>query len=381
MGGFAYMRLISLFLCGMVAYVQHFYAQAIHAQHSCVQHLRAQHVHVQDLINLEEGIQDFVLETKQIIIPEFPGAFNPAIVRWRGGILMSFRTRDAAMVSNFGIGLVWLDNNFNPVSKPQILEVQEEYPSAARRQDPRFIVVDQQLYMVYSNFVQVEKEKTRRVFVAQVQYEQGRFFAKNVVCLHPFEGWSKRWEKNWVPFDYHGTMLLAYSLLPHRILEPEKSGACATKSVTVSDIDWSWGELRGGTPAILEEEYIAFFHSSKNMATTYSNGEKMQHYVMGAYTFSAQPPFAITRISPEPIVAENFYNGKEYNTWKPLRVVFPMGLIADEDYFWVSYGRQDHEMWIAKLDKKKLYASLAPVSLKRRRVRQILSTKNLFRPR
>ena len=79
---------------------------------------------------------------------------------------------------------------------------------------------------------------------------------------------------------------------------------------------------------------------------------------MGAYTFTARPPFAITHISAHPIVAKTFYHVPEYPTWKPLRVVFPMGCIADENYFWVTYGRQDFEIWVAKIDKKGLYASL-----------------------
>ena len=80
----------------------------------------------------------------------------------------------------------------------------------------------------------------------------------------------------------------------------------------------------------------------------------MNHYLMGAYTFDANPPYALMGASPEPLVAETFYEGPMYNTWKPLREIFPMGIIVKNDIAWVSYGRQDHEIWVAKIDLKGL---------------------------
>ena len=86
----------------------------------------------------------------------------------------------------------------------------------------------------------------------------------------------------------------------------------------------------------------------------------MTHYFMGAYLFQDQPPFAIEKISPMPIISPDFYKGPNHKTWKPLRVIFPCGFIYDENFIWVSYGRQDHEAWLIKLDRKKLMKSLIP---------------------
>ncbi|MEI8125500.1 MAG: hypothetical protein WCG42_07080, partial [Parachlamydiaceae bacterium] len=85
------------------------------------------------------------------------------------------------------------------------------------------------------------------------------------------------------------------------------------------------------------------------------------HYFMGAYTFQAEYPFAITGLSHYPIVHKSFYEGPMYKTWKPLRVVFPSGFIVEGDDIWLLYGRQDHEVWVAKIDKTKLLLSLKPV--------------------
>ncbi len=82
---------------------------------------------------------------------------------------------------------------------------------------------------------------------------------------------------------------------------------------------------------------------------------------MGAYTFAKEPPFAITAMSQSPIIGKNFYHGPEYTMIKPCRVVFPCGIVIDDQCVWVVFGRQDHEVWMAKLDKRGLYANLIPV--------------------
>ncbi len=315
----------------------------------------------ESFIDFEKNAQDFVLETKQIFIPAYKGAFNPSIVRWQDKILLSFRVRDEHMISTFEVGLVWLNDDLSIASTPQILKLIDNPTEYSQIQDPRFIVQNEKLFIIYNNFITYQDTPTRRMFIAEVHYENDKFSVKNPQCLHPFEGCSKRWEKNWAPFIYNDTILFAYSLSPHRIVQPLVTGECVTVHNTESSIHWALGELRGGTPAMLDgDEYLAFFHTSHKVASTHSNGKQMPHYFMGAYTFSVQPPFNITRISPEPIVGKNFYNGPAHNTWKPLRVVFPMGYIMDEDYIWISYGRQDFEVWIAKIDKKGLYKSLVP---------------------
>jgi predicted GH43/DUF377 family glycosyl hydrolase len=100
------------------------------------------------------------------------------------------------------------------------------------------------------------------------------------------------------------------------------------------------------------------------MLTAHSEGKTILHYFMGAYTFSSEPPFAITKISPEPIVVKGFYSGVPYTSyyWKKCqRVIFPAGYIYDSDYVWIAYGREDHEIWIVKLYREGLMQSLVPV--------------------
>lgn len=318
--------------------------------------------------DLESATQNFVLETKRIEIPEYPHAFNPGIVRFQGRLLMSFRTiPDPKKSFNSEIGLVFLDEKFCPVGKPQLLSLRDESSIApCRAEDARLIVVGNRLFMVYDDNTEVMSSKGGfRVYVTEIHYDGEHFIADPIECLKHFENENKNIrEKAWVPFEFKRKLLLAYSILPHKIFYPrlDGTGICDTVACTESNISWDWGILRGGTPAFLEKEgYLAFFHSSIALASAYSSGKQLAHYFIGAYLFSREPPFDILKTSPEPIIGKNFYNGTLYKPyWKPIRCVFPCGYISDDQNIWITYGRDDHETWIVKMDKKGLLNSLVP---------------------
>jgi predicted GH43/DUF377 family glycosyl hydrolase len=328
-----------------------------------------QNLPLTNLIDLDKMRQNFVLETKRIEFPEYPGAFNPSIIRWRGCLLMSFRFYNMQNGSTNPFALVWLDENFEPISTPQAFELPFHNPVLpSKQQDPRLISVGERLFVVYNNILEnVIHREIRRMYIAELSYDGEKFTASEPECLVNYEGKNEmRYEKNWVPFEYHGNLLLGYSLVPHRILCPLfGEQACETIATSKGNIQWKWGVPKGGTQALLDNDhYIAFFHSWIDLPTVQSNGRKISHYLTGAYTFEAHPPFSITAMSPEPIVADNFYLPPYYKTWKPLRCIFPGGIVLDENYVWISYGRQDHEVWIAKLDKKALMQSLIPIASK-----------------
>jgi len=315
------------------------------------------------MVDLDSLVTDYILEIKQINIPEYPDAFNPSIVRWHGELLLAFRIRDPETKSTNQIGFVWLDSDFQPTGSPRLLEFRYKNPLLpAKEQDPRLLVAEDTLYIVFNNIVGPVSEELRRMFVGTVQHEDGCFFVDSLSCMLHFEGATKKMEKNWSPFIWENQLLLAYSIHPHRIFRPLDSAMCESFPVAHSNVNWNWGELRGGTPALMwDGQYLAFFHSYKNIATVQSGGKIMSHYFMGAYTFSKDPPFALKHISSQPIVGDKFYNGPMYKTWKPLRVIFPGGYIFDDQYIWVVYGRQDHELWVVKLDRTGLFQNMIPI--------------------
>lgn len=319
--------------------------------------------------DLEDLVQDFVLETKQILIDGYPNAFNPSIIRYQGRLLLCFRFYESITGATDKIGLVWLDDELNPASSAQIIDFRLNDPFCImKRQDPRLVALGESLFIVYNNVLEFPKDREiRRMAFAELFFDGERFSAGNSDCFVRFEKERiDRSEKNWVPFEYNGELLLAYSLVPHRIFRPLfGKSECELVASTLGKMKWDWGVLRGGTPALLndEGEFLSFFHCSKSMCTVHSKGRSIPHYFMGAYTFSAEPPFELTRMSPMPIIGKNFYHGPAHKTWKPLVVVFPGGYVFDGPNIWIVYGRQDHEVWAVKIDKEGLLKSLVPITL------------------
>lgn len=319
------------------------------------------------LINLKEWVDPIILEEKQIIIPGYKDAFNPSIVRWRDGrLLLSFRTRDKLTNSPHLIGFAWLNEEFEVIGEPTLLTIYGGLPlKISRAQDPRLVRVKDTYYIVYNNIITEEDLEKRRMFLAPLNYIEGQFFIVDPTLMLKFEGDPKNsWrEKSWSPFDYEGTFLFSYSLNPHRVFYPlMDNNECKTLYKTEQNITWNFGEIRGGTPSLLiDDHYLGFFHSSIEMASFESKGKKMSHYFMGAYLFSKDPPFNLTHISQKPIIGSFFYTAPDYPSWKPLKAIFPAGFVMDDQYVYVVYGRQDHESWVIKIDKKELLKSLTPL--------------------
>jgi len=323
-----------------------------------------------EMIDLNSLAQDFVLETKRVEVPGYPYAFNPSMVRWRNFILMSFRTiPDPKKPFTCWIGVILLDQEFNPIGDAQILSTRDqESPVPPRGEDARLFFIGDKLYIAYSDnpYPKITGGGFRMV-LGELVYGNGLFSIHELRRLEDFEGRREDLrEKNWVPFEYNGRLHLAYSISPHRIFYPVPgTSTCKTVAETATSISCDWGILRGGTSALPIEtgEYLSFFHSVKRMATVNSKEKEVNHYFIGAYTFSSKPPFQILRCSPCPIVGPGFYSGASYKPyWGSILCVFPAGLIIDSNFIWISYGRQDHEIWVAKLHKQKLLDSLIPVS-------------------
>lgn len=127
-------------------------------------------------------------------------------------------------------------------------------------------------------------------------------------------------QKNWVPFLYNDTIYFIQRINPMHVLRVDSSvdptdwanSDLRMKIVSAADIvtiPWNYGEIRGGTNAILIDDfYLAFFHSRHYLPY---NGNRIT-YFMGAYTFSCRPPFTLLSISPQPIIHETLYSGWQY---------------------------------------------------------------------
>ena len=144
-------------------------------------------------------------------------------------------------------------------------------------------------------------------------------------------------EKNWLWFFHQDQLHLLYQTDPHIVCRFSPAGLFEQEHKTASakPMTWQWGTMRGGTPPVLTkdgDEYVSFFHSSLPDDTY------RRRYYMGAYAFESQPPFRVTRYTPEPLLA-----GSPDDIWfkgKPL-VVFPCGSRLKDDKWLVTMGIND----------------------------------------
>lgn len=143
---------------------------------------------------------------------------------------------------------------------------------------------------------------------------------------------------------------------------------------------WDWGELRGGSTALLVNNkfFLTFFHSRKYIHSDYGIRSWFETYFFGAYTFSMTPPFRILKISRAPIVLDEWYSGTTVHGNPFLDyVVFPLSAYITNETVRVfegdkeidvvtpvitlSVGRNDREAWMAKIRLDELLSSLVTV--------------------
>jgi|SRR5579862_1273906 len=306
---------------------------------------------------------ELVLSTKRIVLEEYPDAYNPSIIKVDEGYLMVFRYNPSpAYLWLSYIGVVLLDEEFNLISRPQLLKIRpQNSKTLSQAEDARIFSYKGRMFLIYNDNIDTpsptDKDK-REMFMAELFCNEG-FYTISTPRKLVYEEKRQHKEKNWTPFEYNGNLLITYTVHPHEILAPNlANGLCYRFDMTEAEIVWDWGTLRCSTPPVLDEgEYLAFFHSGVYTASPSSWGFNLWHYFMGAYTFAAKPPFHITRISPSPIIAEGFYTQSSY--WK--RVVYPGGCVVSGPRIHIAYGKDDSEIWIATLDKAALKRTLVLV--------------------
>lgn len=322
------------------------------------------------ILEVKKNKNDLVTSITKIFLPDYPDAHNPSLIDTDQGLLLTFRwlpSQETPWISY--IGVVFLNESLQPVSKPQLLNVRlgnRMIPSQS--EDARVFYYQDNLYLIYNDnpsLVNPSSLQRRDMYLAQISYVDNQFVVSEPLKIYHQKKYpSVKWQKNWVPFIWDDALLLSYSIIPHEVLYCDGiSGECIPFIKTPfgnPKWHWEWGHLRGGTPALLVDgEYLAFFHSSNVIGSSATNGVPMHHYFMGAYTFSAEPPFEITTISSSPIIADGFYTQSSYSK----RVVFPGGFVVRDKFFYVAYGKDDQELWIATISRQKLNDSLVPVSL------------------
>jgi predicted GH43/DUF377 family glycosyl hydrolase len=318
----------------------------------------------------QNGIdKSIVISTKQIILEDFPGAHNPSIIKVEDGYLMTFRFSPDPYYQPWVsyIGIVLLNESFEPISQPQLMNARiKNNKTPSQSEDARIFGYRGRIFVTYNDNMDVAASvwERRDIYIAEVLQNNHQYSLSTPLKLVYEEKYnSVLWQKNWIPFEWNKTLLISYFLNPHEVLYANLfNGTCYHCYETAPVLPWNFGAIRGSTPPLkIDGEYLAFFHSAVVLKSEYSNNQELWHYFTGAYTFSPEPPFNITQITPHPLFAEDFYNNSTH--WCK-RVVFPGGFVDAGSSFFMAYGKDDCEIWIAEIDKAALKSALKPVDQK-----------------
>lgn len=322
-----------------------------------------------------ERVPSFTKQTKWpsgfFDLPETPGTcfFNPGLEWWNGSLHLfarrSVRTRKGfATLEDNDLVIFRLNPDFSPASFI-IPTPPNRYPRE-QWEDPRAFVADGKCYVSMATLIRGIAWKIRQSLCVMSE-DLSRF---SVVCESEFGGNHSEpmkatgHEKNWTWFNSQDDLHCVYSLHPLTIFVPNYyDGTLARRvdSKPPESIPWQHGTLRGGTnPELSDGEYLTFFHSSMLWKDAFGScvmGTRRRYY-MGALTFTSEPPFHITSITPKPLLVGS---EDDPRTLEGPPVVFPCGAklingswlvtmgINDERCGWISIPHEELKGLIVKI--------------------------------
>jgi hypothetical protein len=226
-----------------------------------------------------------------------------------------------------------------------VTQMQRLYLRTQYAEDPRLIVWEDQLVVVYNDLV----NNSRRMHLAFLEQTQNGFKVSKIQPLAK-EGEMKNTEKNWVPFVFEGELFFLYETNPWTVIKYAKEGPCTIVCEQELFIPGETAKLSGGTPAILHGgEFISFFHIRSGTTRSYISWNRYV-YFMGAYAFEAKPPFLLKRMTVKPLSYKGAYNLAK----NPKKILYPVGLTEDGDDFLVTMGVNDSRTELVKVSKEKL---------------------------
>ena len=281
--------------------------------------------------------------------------FNGSVVAFKDKLLFCCRGDQKPWFKNIRLIFCELDDEFQPKKNTaRYLEVGSNLDTKGPNgefhvEDPRLFVCGGSLHLVYGDGYEVY----HAVFKDDLTVEKWRNITNFSIQIKGNDGR----EKNWCPFDYEGNPYFIYADNPRVVWSPFRKQAILSNQ----NLEWEYGPIRGGTPAIkYGDSYIAFFHSALNLKGGESEWQNGRLYYMGAYVFESKPPFRVTHITKHPIMRGDGYH-KNPQHQGILEVVFPAGVVESNDSFFVSMGINDGCTGVIRVSKYLLQAILSPL--------------------
>lgn len=270
---------------------------------------------------------------------------NGSMIEFNGKKYFCYRMEARPYCRTTKLAMCLLDERLQPIKETNVLlEVHSNlrgYEKGFHVEDPRLFIFNNELHLSYTDGYQMGQAK---IDPDTLQASESFYIDKPT---------PKRTEKNWTFFEHENKLYAVYTILPHTIFEMNGNSWTQVYQQHFPD-KWQWGEMRGGTsPIKYKDHYLSFFHSS--LPIRRGTGKQ---YFMGAYLFEAKPPFVVKSISIEPIIAGDEIPSRISRLDNKIYVVFPGGVIRNENSWSVCFGYNDYENRIIEVTDEFLNQNL-----------------------
>ena len=295
--------------------------------------------------------------------------FNPAVVRFRDQILMTYRVVTAD--GRRRLAICRLNETMQVVPGTVVPFSDSIVDGGDWYADARFCSFRDRLYLHYNDGYR----EPNHIYLVEVD-PVSLTACRPARELH-LEGARRLVEKNWMLFAHDDALWAVYSICPQVILQltlPE-AGPVLCRRVYQQDWDTTaytaqFGELRGGTPPVrVGNQYVSSFYSAypvrgwRRLCLRFLRQplSKILRYVGGAYGFAAEPPFTPLWFSSTPLLLPPPLPRRHQPQLdrRVERSAYPCGAILQDGLWFVAFGAQNEYCCLAMLP----VATLAEISL------------------
>jgi predicted GH43/DUF377 family glycosyl hydrolase len=275
-------------------------------------------------------------------------AFNPALVRWKGRILIIYRTGHWEISTLF---LGELDDQFRAIGEFHPIE---QVLEDGANEDPRFFIWRGELYFSFG----IHRAQRSVIAIARItedlQVRDIRVLTYDV---------RQSTEKNWIFFAHGDDLYCTYAMMDgiHQVLRVQ-GDVCVPAYVTRYRDPWTWGHARGGTQLIEHNGlWFGFFHG-----TALRHDGDASRYFMGAYALKPEPPFPLVKMSGQPLYtpAETRIVPSQDNSEEmKISVIFPAGLLSQNGRWMIAAGYNDDAIKILEISEEELDHNLVATEI------------------
>jgi predicted GH43/DUF377 family glycosyl hydrolase len=266
--------------------------------------------------------------------------YNPSLVSTGEGFLMAYRSEPEDFTVS-EIVLAELDSEMK-VLRNQRLKIPGA-PAGRSFEDPRLFWFGGELHIAFSE-AQYGLEKGWKSVQVYGKLKKGKNWTLPKVWYPKYgaNDWTSK-EKNWTFFEAEGALRCVYDMNAAGWVVLELEGDEVVQEWRHPAIEWNWGRMSGGTPAVRwGDRMLTVFHSWEG------HKSRGRLYHMAFATFEAEAPHAPILMSARPIMsAQTRWGFPEGERWAPL-CIFPGGLEIEGRDAIVAYGRNDLSMAIER---------------------------------